>query len=436
MFRKVLLMGALGIVGAEQAQAASPQAWVEMAPGGGSVVRVLTTDDACPALEVDGNLTAMAQRAAPAALPPRANKAGVAAGVTFASRVCELALQRTALRANLAGQALPLPRPRIDRIVLIGDTGCRLKDADKAWQGCNDPAAWPFAAIAARAAALHPDLVLHVGDYLYRENPCPAGQQNCANTAWGYGEDSWRADFLAPAAPLLAAAPWAMVRGNHEECARASQGWWRLLDPHVLTSGRDCLDPAQDAAGDHTDPYAVDLGGGTQLVVADFMEMASGKRKDPAVASTVASDMAQIASLTSGAKDSFVTAHYPLNAVLWDKDAPGAVSIGSKPVSSFAPGPLPSHVRAMLAGHIHLFQYAQFAERPAQVITGFSGTMEDAALAPTSLAEAQGKTGAAAITALTTIANQFGYALLERRGDGWDLTAYALDGHVLGHFPL
>jgi len=413
MFCKVLLMGALCIAGAEQAQAAAPQAWVEMAPGGGSVVRVLTLDGACPALEVDGTVTAMTQRAAPAALPPRANKAGVAAGVTFASRVCEWTLPRSAQHANLAGQTLPLPRPRIDRIVLIGDTGCRLKDADKAWQGCNDPAAWPFAAIAARAAALRPDLVLHVGDYLYRENPCPAGQQNCANTAWGYGEDGWQADFLAPAAPLLAAAPWAMVRGNHEECARAGQGWWRLLDPHGRGAGRDCIDPAQDAAGDHTDPYAVDLGGGTQLVVADFMEMASGKAKDPAVASTVASDMAQIASLTSGAKDSFVTAHYPLNAVLWDKDTPGAVTIGSKPVSAFP-----------------------FAERPTQVITGFSGTMEDAALAPTTMAEAQGKTGAAAITALTTIANQFGYALLERHGDGWDLTAYALDGHVLGHFQL
>ena len=436
MFRKVLLMGALSITGVAQAQAASPQVWVEMAPGGGSVVRVLTADDVCPSLDVDGKPVAMVQRAGPAILPPRSNKAEVTAPATFASRVCELPLPRSAQRAILAGHALPLPRPRIDRIVLIGDTGCRLKDADKAWQGCNDPAAWPFAAIAAKAAALHPDLVLHVGDYLYRENPCPADQQACAHTAWGYGEDGWRADFLAPAAPLLAAAPWAMVRGNHEECARAGQGWWRLLDPHGLHPGRDCLDPAQDAAGDHTDPYAVDLGGGTQLVVADFMEMASGKHKDPAVAATVASDMAQITSLASDAKDSFVTVHYPLNAVMWDKDAPGAVVIGSKPVSTFAPGPLPAHVRAMLAGHIHLFQYARFADRPAQVITGFSGTMEDAALAPLSLGEAQGKTGAGSISALTTIVNRFGYALMERQGGGWRLTVFAQDGAVMGQFAL
>ena len=48
----------------------------------------------------------------------------------------------------------------------------------------------------------------------------PAGKADCADAVWGYGEASWRADFLAPASPLLAAAPWVMVRGNHDECAR------------------------------------------------------------------------------------------------------------------------------------------------------------------------------------------------------------------------
>ena len=62
-----------------------------------------------------------------------------------------------------------LPRS-IKRIVVIGDTGCRLKGDNV--QDCNDPAQWPFAAIARLAAARHPDLVIHVGDYHYRESPC------------------------------------------------------------------------------------------------------------------------------------------------------------------------------------------------------------------------------------------------------------------------
>ena len=417
------------------AQAAPGQAWVEMAPGGGSVVRALTDAEACPVLHVDGRAVPMAERAAPATLPVRTNKAEVTTPAAFPTRICETRVPRGARHASLGGQALPLPRPQIDRIVLIGDTGCRLKSGDNAWQGCNDPAQWPFAQIAARAATLHPDLVLHVGDYLYRENPCPADHADCANTAWGYGEAGWRADFLTPAAPLLAAAPWVMDRGNHEECSRAGQGWWRLLDPHPLLTGADCLDPANDAPGNDTDPYAVSLGGSAQLVVADLMQLASGKAKDPAVAARFAHDMAIIERLSHDATDTFATAHYPINAVLWDKHDHDTVTIGSKPIEAFDP-PTLHHVRAMLAGHIHLFQVAQFTDRPAQVITGFSGTMEDAALGPADLAQTTGKSGATPLTALTTIPGRFGYALLERQPHGWRLTAYAADGTTMAQFTL
>jgi hypothetical protein len=144
---------------------AGDQAWVEMAPGGGSVVRVVTGESTCPAVVVNGRRRAMAQRAAPGLLAPRPNKAMVVDGASFARLTCELPLARGVRRATLAGVALPVPRARINRIVLIGDTGCRLKLSDNAWQACNDPAQWPFAAIAAKAAATHPDLVLHVGDY-------------------------------------------------------------------------------------------------------------------------------------------------------------------------------------------------------------------------------------------------------------------------------
>ena len=70
-------------------------------------------------------------------------------------------------RAALAGAAAA---PR--RIVVIGDTGCRLKG--KATPGLQRPRTLPFARVAASAAAFKPDLVIHVGDYHYREDPCPA----------------------------------------------------------------------------------------------------------------------------------------------------------------------------------------------------------------------------------------------------------------------
>ena len=37
------------------------------------------------------------------------------------------------------------------------------------------------------AAAQKPDLVIHVGDYYYRETPCPAGEAKCAGSPFGWG---------------------------------------------------------------------------------------------------------------------------------------------------------------------------------------------------------------------------------------------------------
>ena len=434
MRRMRLFVFALLAMLAGPAWAAEP-AWVEMAPGGGSVLRVLTEAQTCPVARIDGRAVALRERVAPATLPVRSNKANVDRATDFPTRVCETQISRHARHASLGGHRLPLPKALINRIVLIGDTGCRLKTADNAWQSCNDPAQWPFAMIAARAAALHPDLVLHVGDYQYRENPCPSDQPGCTGTAWGYGEASWRADFIEPAAPLLAAAPWVMVRGNHEECARAGQGWWRLLDPHPFKAGADCVDAANDMAGNETEPYAVRLGGSAQLVVADLMELASGKPQDAKVTALFARDMATVEQLSTRAKDSFLTAHFPFNPVLWGKQGPASLALDSKPLDAFHPAAL-HHVRAMLAGHIHMFQVAHFNDRPTQVITGFSGTMEDAPLSPATLADTAGKPGAETLTGLTTIPGRFGYALLERREHSWRLTAYAADGTTLGRFSL
>ena len=72
--------------------------------------------------------------------------------------------------------------------------------------------------------------MIHVGDYNYREDAVPGRQCGLCRQSLGYGWDAWNADFFAPAAPLLAAAPWVMVRGNHEDCVRAGEGWFRFLD--------------------------------------------------------------------------------------------------------------------------------------------------------------------------------------------------------------
>jgi hypothetical protein len=167
----------------------------------------------------------------------------------FAIEVCEARAPAATTRLAASGAALPIVPATARRIVVIGDTGCRIEG--RAVQDCGNPTAWPFAAIAARAAAKQPELVIHLGDFYYREAACPVGRTGCAGSPFGDNWPTWKAELFDPGAPLLAAAPWIVVRGNHELCSRGGKGWFRLLDPY----------PARVNCTDRTDPYWLAVAG-------------------------------------------------------------------------------------------------------------------------------------------------------------------------------
>ncbi len=100
-------------------------------------------------------------------------------------------------------------------------------------------------ALALPAATKQVEVVIHLGDYLYRESPCPAGNKGCEGSPWGDSLSVWQADFLTPADKLLASAPWLLLRGNHEECTRAGKGWSRLFDPDPFDAAKGCNPPAE-----------------------------------------------------------------------------------------------------------------------------------------------------------------------------------------------
>jgi hypothetical protein len=114
----------------------------------------------------------------------------------FPVLTCDAVLPAGVRSVSVAGKALPVPVADVKKIVVIGDTGCRLKTADNYFQSCNDSDQWAFREMTVAAAAQKPDLVLHVGDYHYRENACPDGNPACSGSPWGYGWDTWKADFL------------------------------------------------------------------------------------------------------------------------------------------------------------------------------------------------------------------------------------------------
>lgn len=157
---------------------------------------------------------------------------------------------RTVCEASYAGEmtaaigdiVLPSRPSNPDRILVIGDTGCRI--THYAAQECNDGEKWPFARVAESAAKFKPQLIVHVGDYHYREKAC-ADRAGCFNSPHGDNWATWKAEFFDPAGELLTAAPWIMLRGNHENCPRAGAGWQLLLHPERGIGGRGCKDKTE-----------------------------------------------------------------------------------------------------------------------------------------------------------------------------------------------
>ena len=409
-------------------------AWIELGPEGVPIARAIVGGSRCPDIVVDGRAEAMRVRAMPATIPLRPTQSAPADSKpsAFPVATCELDLPRTATRAVVGDRALPLPIDAPQRIVVLGDSGCRLKKSDDVWQRCDNLATWPFARIAEMAAAQGPDLVIHVGDYHYRENGCPATIPGCAGSPWGYGFDAWNADFFVPAAPLLASAPWIMVRGNHEECARAGQGWFRFLDPYPFEARRSCDDPANDVIANYSPTYRVPLGRGLQVLVFDSAKVGY----DPLAATDpqysayrTQFEQADALARTDGVTSIFAN-HHPLLAFVPRTGTPpltGNAALQSVAAPLFGTRYFPERVELAVHGHMHDFQAIGFATgQPATLVAGMGGDVLDVELPdpfPSSLPPAPG-------TKVNTIAHRahFGFVLLERGTGTWTITAYGTDG--------
>jgi hypothetical protein len=430
-----LLAGCAGLPSAPPPAAA----FVVLGEAGAPIARAVTTAATCPAIVIDGRTTTMAVRAPYGAIPLRgkAHSASFHAdAVSNPVLSCETPLPAGAKQVTVAGQPLPLPAPEARRIVVIGDTGCRLKG--KEFQDCNDPQAFPFARVAASAAAWKPDLVVHVGDFHYREDPCPADRPGCTGSPYGYGWDAWNADFFAPARTLLAAAPWVLARGNHESCARGGQGWWRFLDAHAYDPAANCDDPATDEQADYADPYAVPLGGGAQLIVFDSANTnwRGFKPGDPAIA-RYTDTWRKIEGLARRQRYNFAVDHHPLYAYGALRDArTGAVTLFggdaglTQVFGALDPRLLPATIDVLLSGHVHLWEQTSFtSDHPTQFVAGFAGTAEDIVPLPQTPPAGPPPAPGAVLEAMSSWIDGFGFMTMERTGpDAWRVIVHDRDG--------
>ena len=380
-------------------------AWVELGPGGVAQVRAISESAACPGLIVDGAQQAMRIRAA-------------SDGGSFAVTVCEASLAAGAREATVGGRWVPLPTASPRRIIVIGDTGCRMEAPDD-FQACNDAAAWPFARIAATAAAWRPDVVIHLGDFHYRESPCPAGNAGCAGSPSGDNWPTWRADFFTPAEPLLRTAPWVFIRGNHELCSRAGQGWFRFLEPG----------PRPATCTDDTAPYVVRLGD-VVLAVIDSSP-ASDSKAVPADVARYAAQLDRLATMKP--PYTWLATHRPPWAVINIGGSPPTLATGNATLQAALDGRVPASLRLVLAGHVHLFEALGFGERrPVAMVVGNSGTLVDRPVPPN---PAGMVLDGATVTTGKTL-REFGFVVMDAVGDEWRATVRDVEGRPLAECTI
>lgn len=399
--------------------AALKAAWTQYGPRGVLEVRAVVEGDHCPMLVLDLERSGMQLRARQDANFSMVCAAQIPAGtkqaaLAFPDLGHPVAPSGDHLRYDIV--PLPLPTAAPQRILVLGDTGCRIKGT--ALQDCSTLSEWPFARVAAEAAKLKPDLVIHVGDYLYREQACPADFKGCRGTPFGDNWPTWDADFFAPAKPLLLTAPWVIVRGNHEDCARAGPGFLRLLGPGAVEP--------EGACSDHLAPYSIPFTA-LNLVVTDNADAPEQSIAEK----TVPTYQAEIANLANEKAPTWWLLHRPIWGVI---SGPLGVPVGGNRTMMAGLGDrdIPSPVELMLSGHIHAFQVFNYeAPRrvPPQLVVGHGGDILD--VTPTNLRGSifQGHSGVGVKDGLSI--GGFGFILMTRIGDGWRIDVYDWQGAII-----
>ncbi|MDT7950005.1 MAG: metallophosphoesterase [Acetobacteraceae bacterium] len=433
--------------------------WIQLGPGSSStalaagqygeqplsttptvLARAVINDGVCPSVVLDGSLTlAMKVRFTGGELANTPGTAGytnanaggypqyfVSAGATAPGTFpdgtakattawgeCEAVVPGGHTIATIGGVDLKLPVANPQRILILADTGCRMAKANQ--QNCHDPAGFPFAALANYEAQFKPDLIIHVGDYFYRDTSCivpaaggvpaheyVAGCSDATNAnyePWGDTFDSWNADVLYPGATLLASAPWVMTRGNHESCGRGARGWYALLDGRPFDpSLAACAGGAGSApvgsgavySGDFEPTYYVPMGR-TGLLVHDS-SYANDSAIDLNMAKNYDYDLtAALGAVSSAVPSLFYVTHKPPYGLVSGAPNNGgdfteqATFNGGVNANSAFSGGVPMQVAMFLSGHIHQFEYVNFADYTKfapQMIVGVGGDNLDATANP------------------------------------------------------
>jgi len=381
-------------------------AYVVLGPQGPVARTVHKNAKDCPSLTLDGTPQPMGVRMA-----PQTGK-----NAAFPVLVCELLIPSGTTSASLGKRKLPLPPATLASIAVIGDTGCRLKSGHHGgqFQDCDVTAQWPFSVLAASVAAKKPQAVLHVGDYLYRESPCPPQDPGCKGSPYGDNWLTWKADFFRPARKLLIAAPWIAVRGNHEDCARSGEGFMLFLDPTLAQNQQP------PACPDLNPQFTVDIGG-QSIIVLD----SSNADDNCAPGACASAPYAQQFAAMTPANGAWLISHRPLYAFV---DTSSPINSTLQQALAQWQGKPPPGIALAISGHIHLWEVLGFADQRApQFVIGNGGTKLDRRIQDSLAGLPIGGT----TVSYGNSFDKWGFTIFTPNGGvgGWTATNYSVQGN-------
>ena len=180
--------------------------WFQIMPNNEHWFRVISEGISCPSAVVDGKLVEMDIF--------EHQKKG------FPILLCKLNIKDNIKKLVIGGINMNIPKfYDFKKIGFIGNTGCQLND--KKVQNCYKD--WKFANIAFNLLNKKPDLLVHLGGYVYREKCNDSTLCQGINT--GDNWDAWKDDFFEPIKYLLESTPLIFTYGEQEKCDKMGNGW-------------------------------------------------------------------------------------------------------------------------------------------------------------------------------------------------------------------
>ena len=370
--------------------------WVQFDSTGNLCLRIITKEEVAPHVMVEQVSVSLIQRAAPTA--------------SFPVTIWETPLPIVVETVEVEGVELSLSTS-FKKIAFIGDTGCRPN------QGC-DPSQWPFQEIAERILADKPDLIIHLGDYIYRHQY--AQQKYCSqHIHFDEGDNwlGWQKEFFAPLANVLPFIPWTFIRGNQESHPCASEGWRRFLDGY----------PYHEEEVDYDAPYVIALDK-VNLIVHDSSCIASDYQQ------ILPEDHLKHLTLPSS-KPAWLLTHRPLWGIVNDQkhnEGTPLIILNEHGTLQHFLKSFPETLTAIFSGHIHAFEIIKLSSSAVyQFVIGNGGVALEEDCPPEVLRNTRLEDQRIEEALALVI---FGYGLAEHNGGEWKLAFKDTKGEIIEAF--